>query len=519
MPAIYTNVVCKINKRIIINLKNEKKNMNVRKRACCLPALLMLLPIIMYGQSNDEIMKYLDNTVKHNYRYVDNGAFSQISDMELIEARIEVNFTNDEYGGTVISNYLIKNGAELKKIPSPAVLIEMPEFYQSIKSTFKLKTPDDGLVLQTALNIISSEERNEGFFSIGNKWYFVQSDFFRRYFIVETDNKGKINTIKYTKGIETDIPEEVHFKGKVKSYPDLAVPEIDKNTKEQIAELLKTNLASRFETEEGFYALIGGKSEFFNKISAAKLYGVKYIIVEQNGDETYESAYFTDLITYKGKMVSADKIWESDLFLESTKPVFKLKTDADATLFRDFLNEAEGKTDDLRFYKKDDLWLFVRENNFDEEYGYIIKTDKKGNIERLMYSGFTEPDILRFRMQDPDFKVDYGFSLKNPAQTTSNYNKDELINAAAEGGDFEYIDVEIEFNEQAVNAMGAWILTRENGENRGILAGTNMSSPFTDNITVSELPKGNHKIEYLLLCPGQETDKPLGTIILNINIE
>jgi hypothetical protein len=149
--------------------------MNFRVKFSYLFTVLMLIPVLNYGQSNEEIMNYLENTVKHNYQYVDNRAFSQISDMKLIEARIEVNFTNDEYGGTVISNYLIKNSAELKKIPSPGVLIEMPEFYQSIKNTFQLKTPEDGLVLQTALNVISQEERNEGFFSIGNKWYFIRS--------------------------------------------------------------------------------------------------------------------------------------------------------------------------------------------------------------------------------------------------------------------------------------------------------------------------------------------------------
>lgn len=432
--------------------------MDLQKTTCYLLALVMLLPIMTYGQSNEEIMKYLGNTVTHNYQYVDNGAFSQISEMELIEARVEMNFFNDEYGAKVISNYLIKNGTEFKKIPSPAVLIEMPEFYQSIKSSFKLKTPEDGLVLQTALKIISQEELNEGFFSIGNKWYFIISEFFGRYYIVETDNDGKITEIKFSKGIETNISEEVYFKGEVKSYPDLAIPEIDKNTKEQIAELLKTNLASRFEIEEGVYSLLGGKPELFNKISAAKLYSVKYITVEQNGDETYESTYYTNLITYKGKIISADKIWETDLFLESTKPVFKLKSDADAALLRDFLNEAEGKTedlDDLRFYKKDDLWLIVRQNNFDEEYGYIIKTDKKGNIERLMYSGFNDPDILRFRMQDPDFKVDYSFKLVNPSKTEFNYNKNELDIAIGERNEYEYVDVEIQFNEQAVKP---WVL-------------------------------------------------------------
>lgn len=179
----------------------------------------------------------------------------------------------------------------------------------------------------------------------------------------------------------------------------------------------------------------------------------------------------------------------------------------------------EEKTDGVRFYKKDDLWLFVRDESFGEENGYIVQTNKKGNIVRLSYSGFTETDILRFRMQAPNFKIDYNFELEKPATTTINYKKDDLINAAAERGEYEYLNVEIAFNALAVNAKGAWILTRFNQQNEGMSAGSNMVSPFTDNIPITELPTGKHQIEYLLLNPGQQIDNPLGKIILNINIE
>lgn len=486
--------------------------MNLRNTVIHFFAVLMLFPAYSFGQSNDDIMKYLESTLNHNYSYAHNGAFNQISSLELIEARIEVNFDDHEYGGPVISSFLLKNSSGLKKIQSPAELITMPEFYQSIRKEFKLKIPEDGLVFQTALNIISQEERNEGFFKVGNKWYFIRSQFFGSYFIVETDNDGKFTKIKHTKGIETDIPDDVHYYSEIKTYEDFDLPVIDKSLEEQISKFLTESIEYRFEIEAGV-------SEYFSKISEAKLYEAKFILVEQYGDDRYESENLTKLITYNGNILSSSKIWESDLFLESTKPVFRLKTDADAKLFQDFLNEMEARIEDVRFYKEDEFYLFVRDESFGEENGYIVKTDPKGHIVRLTYSGFQEKDILRFRMQDPDFKVDYGFKCKKPEKTQFNYKKDDLDYSAGELGEWEYIEVEIEFNEQAVNAKGAWIMTRFNGENYGIFASTDMQSPFTDRIPVNEFGHGKHKIDFLLLPPGERADKPLGAVSLEVNIE
>jgi hypothetical protein len=473
---------------------------------------LLFLSVVTYGQSKEDILKYLEGMVSINYKYIDNGAFSEMSNMKLVEVRIDLNDNNDELNRNVFSSYFIKNGDKFEKIAWPGQLINMPDFYLSLKESFKLKTPEDGLLLQTALNVISQEERNEGLFNIDTKWYFIRSQFFGRYYIVETDNEGKIIKIKQTKGIEADIPDEIYFKGEAKSYPDLIVPEIDKATSEQITKSLTANITSRFEIEDGV-------AEYFNKISGASIYMANYIISEEYLDESSESSYPINLITYKGKIASADKIWETDLFLESTNTVFKLKTKNDAELLQSFFNEMDMRNENVRFFKKEDLWFFVREKNFEEEYGYIIKPDEKGNIVRLMYSGFTEPDILRFRMQESEFKVDFSFALKKPTETTFKYNKDELFNAAAEGGDYEYINVEIEFNELAANAVGAWVLTRVNGQNHGIYASTSMTSPYIDKIPITEMEKGEHAIEYLLLRAGQETDNPLGVVKLLITIE
>lgn len=283
--------------------------MNLRQTIFNFFALMFLFPVLIFAQSNDEIMKYLESTVSHNYSYLTNGAFNQISNLELIDARIEINFDNNEYGGPVVSTYLLKNSKGFKKLQSPAELIEMPEFFESIRSDFKLKTPEDGLVMQTALNIISQEERNDGFFNIGNKWYFVRSKFFGSYYIIETDNDGKFTKIKHTKGIETDIPYDVHYSGENQDYPDFEMPEIDNAIKDQIAKFLKENIEFRFEIE-------AAPSEYFSKISAAKLYDAKFIVVEQYGEDRYESVNLAKLITFKGKIFSSSKIWETALFLE-----------------------------------------------------------------------------------------------------------------------------------------------------------------------------------------------------------
>lgn len=248
--------------------------MNNRKRISHLLVALLLLPAYIYAQSPDEISKFLESKVNHKFQYLDNGAFSQISGMQLIEALVEQNFDNNGSGGNATIYYLQKNGEELKKIPSPEQLINMPEFYQSIKNSFTLKTPDDGLVLQTALNVISQEKSNEGFFKVGNKWYFIRSEFFGRYYIAQTDTDGKITQIKKTKGIETEIPADVYFRGEIKTYPNTNVPEIDKNTQKKLTEFLAANFESRFEVQEA-------TSDIFSQISAAKLFNASYIVVEK----------------------------------------------------------------------------------------------------------------------------------------------------------------------------------------------------------------------------------------------
>ena len=198
--------------------------------------LLLLIPISLYSQSKDEIIKFLDSKVKIEYENLTSPALSEVFDLELFEIKLTASLDKYEYGGMYFSRYYIKQGNSFKPISSPINIIELPELSKRINSNFKLNTPEDGLILQTALGVIIQEERNEGFFNIGNKWYFIRSEFFGSYFIVETEKDGKIKSIIHTKGIETNIPDDVLYVRDLQTYPDFDIPQISEKDKHILKE-------------------------------------------------------------------------------------------------------------------------------------------------------------------------------------------------------------------------------------------------------------------------------------------
>ena len=188
-------------------------------------------------------------------------------------------------------------------------------------------------------------------------------------------------------------------------------------------------------------------------------------------------------------------------------------------MFQDFLNEIESKNENVSFEKRDDLWFFYRDKSFGDVVGIIAKTDEKGKIKRLSFSGFEDSDILRFRMKDSDFVVDFGFTLLSPDKATFQFNKDDLDEMIGNYNQHTEIDVKIEFNEVAVNAIGAWVLTLHNGQDVGMYASTNMTSPFSSYIPVSTFPKGTHKVEYLLIQGGDDDSTTIGRVRIDIIID
>jgi len=138
----------------------------------------------------------------------------------------------------------------------------------------------------------------------------------------------------------------------------------------------------------------------------------------------------------------------------------------------------------------------------------MVKADDKGIIKYVDYSTITDKKILRFKMNDTNFIVDYKFKLVSPT-----INK--IILKKGEG-----LSVEISFDADMVNAKNAWILTRLDGYDMGMKVSTNMESPYNDGITGMALENQYHTVEYFLLeSGGTDIENALGVIQIEIEME
>jgi hypothetical protein len=108
-------------------------------------------------------------------------------------------------------------------------------------------------------------------------------------------------------------------------------------------------------------------------------------------------------------------------------------------------------------------------------------------------------------MKDPNYKVDYKFKLVKPATNKVIVKEDKGLS------------VEISFDADMVNASGCWIMTRFDGRDEGMYAGSSIESPFTDGMTGMSLENQSHTVEYFLLENGAEdTEDALGVIKVEI---
>jgi len=103
---------------------------------------------------------------------------------------------------------------------------------------------------------------------------------------------------------------------------------------------------------------------------------------------------------------------------------------------------------------------------------------------------------------------DFAFKLVKPNQN------DQIINKTEE------LSVEITFNVEAVNEIGAYIATVADSKIVRFSAATTMESTFTDNISAAYLGEGKHIVEYMLLPSGsKDQTEALAKIAINIEIK
>lgn len=103
---------------------------------------------------------------------------------------------------------------------------------------------------------------------------------------------------------------------------------------------------------------------------------------------------------------------------------------------------------------------------------------------------------------------DFAFELLKPATNELTVNL------------YDEISVEITFNAEAVNEVGAYIAIMADSNMVRFIAATTMESPFKNNILAKDLGEGDHSVEYLLLPSGiQDPSKALAKVSIQLTIE
>ncbi|MDF1550798.1 MAG: hypothetical protein P1P88_23450, partial [Bacteroidales bacterium] len=412
-----------------------------------------------------------------------------------------LNYENNSFFFIKTKSGLQPVGNFMENIPT------IPEFVASINKRFKLKTEQDGIDFQTALYVFDQKNFNKGFFQKGNIWYFIREKFFDDIsgYQVVTDNNGTITSIIYNRKMEVELPEELIAEGKKASFPKPTPSVIEKSDSLFMRDYAFKQLKYRFSVEEI-------STPELKKVSGAGFYNVQIFYTQGDESNQYESTINTCLLAVNGAF-GKDSRWaeliQNELFTKSIQKSFMLKSEKEARQFEILLDTLWPILDPAtpkNFYKKDDIWFFVREVSGDETTAMMVLTDKIGKVLYTKYGTVDENNIMRLRMKDENFKIDYAFNLMKPQ------NNNLTVKAGTN------IPVEISFNVLPAQAKGAWVLTRFDGKKTGFYASTSIESPYTDEIPAKYLTEGAHTVEYLLLPSGPDTDKPLGKIILNITV-
>lgn len=475
--------------------------------------LITLCSTVGFSQNNAEQTKindYLESTIKYRNKLIINSTSQKVLASDIIESNLTFS-TGDSYSyNTIQQQYFIKSGNKLTPFRYKSDMLASSEFIESIKSKkFKLNTEDDGVAFQSMLKLMDNE-RGLGFFKEDNIWYFIRSKFFDdiKAYVITTDKKGQISMVVYENELKKTLPETLLKSGEVVQNTDSEKTIVSKKDSAFMHSYLLDKVNYVFEIFPlNFYSV--------NKISTISLNKCALKVTE--GEEGMSSTSIISCMLVSNnneyiKQASVNGLLEMPLFLKSLQENYTLKTEDDARLFQyvlDDLTPVSSSDIELKtFYKKDNMWFFVREKSFDDLKGYILVVDEKNKVSYMEYTTISEESILRIKMKDPNYKVDYKFKLVKP---TTN----KITVKQGKG-----LSVEISFDADMVNAKGCWIMTRFDGYDGGVYAGSSIESPFTDGIPGGALENQHHTVEYFLLKNGaKDTDNALGVIKIDIVVE
>lgn len=476
-------------------------------------SISLLISVSAFCQNNVEqtkINNYLESTIKYSNKLLISSTSQKVLASDIIESNLTFS-TGDSYSyNTIQEQYFINSDNKLTPFRYKSDLLASSEFIESIKSKkFKLNTEDDGVAFQSMLKLMDNE-RGLGFFKEDNIWYFIRSEFFDDIsaYVITTDKTGQISMVVYEDELKKTLPETLLKSGEVVQNTDSEKTTISKKDSAFMHSYLLDNVNYVFEISPlDFYSV--------NKISSISLNKCALKVTEGEEGMSSTSTISCMLVSNNDEYIkqsSVNGLLEMPLFLKSLQEKYTLKTEDDARLFQyvlDDLTPVSSFDIELKtFYKKDNMWFFVREKSFDDLKGYILVVDDKNKVSYMEYTTISEESILRIKMKDLSYNVDYKFKLVKPATNKITVKQGEGLS------------VKISFDADMTNAKGAWILTRLDGRDAGMLASSTMESPFTDEIPGGVLENKHYTIEYFLLKSGAEdAENALGVIKIEIEVE
>jgi len=439
----------------------------------------------------------------------DNPLFQSISNAVIVKAGIAYTLPQANLPLIDSEKLFLVSGNAATAYNSEYELITSPQFVALIQGNYKLKSNAEAEVFHNLFSLIDMRWSRTSFYQQGNSWYFIRNTFFDdiEFWRIDTDDSGKVQTIAYESRMEITIPDEV-------LEPDDRSPLLDQQADIKITPAQLDAMKQHINSNISFTQSVNRLTDYtISQISVAKICEHNFIIEEVYTDSegnSYNSNRTSLIISInhngeEGFFETHTEMLTSSIFAGSVKSTLTLKTDEDAQLFEKMLDEItpfyEPKKERLQ---KDNAWFFIRDESFGDNEGFAVTIDSNGKIQQITHSRELSVEVPVVEIDENS--VEWGFRLLQPETTNLEIS---------EGTPIEFA---FEFNAEAANHLGAWVMSQVNGDMMDMVYG-GLSSPFYGHVPAHLLTQGNHTLGVYLMRPGNDTETAYGKAIVNITVK
>ncbi|HPF93147.1 MAG TPA: hypothetical protein PLV65_04390, partial [Tenuifilaceae bacterium] len=439
----------------------------------------------------------------------DNPLFQSISNAVIVKAGIAYTLPQANLPLIESEKLFLVSGNAATAYNSEYELITSLQFVASIQSNYKLKTNTDAEAFHNLFSLIDMRWSGASFYQQGNSWYFIRSTFFDdvEFWRIDTDDSGKVQTIAYESRMEITIPDEVF-------EPEDRSPLLDQQADIKITpaqlDAMKQHINSNISFTQSVNRLTDYTiSQISNAIICEHNFNIDEVYTDDEGN-SYRSTRASLVISVnhngeEGFFETHTEMLTSSIFAGSVKSTLTLKTDEDAQLFEKMLDEItpfyEPKKERLQ---KDNAWFFIRDESFGDNEGFAVTIDSNGKIQKITHSRELGVEVPVVEIDENT--VEWGFRLLQPQTTNLEISESTPIEFA------------FEFNAEAANHLGAWVMSQFNGDMMDMEYG-GLSSPFYGHVPAHLLTQGNHTLGVYLMRPGNDTETAYGKAIVNITVK